>query len=357
MPTSTTRLEQIMGVASTQQRGLVEAAGRNASAVLTRFDGWYNGYAASDLATRLGRVADNVANQAAVLANTSTALMIREMTGHWPNPAQWLVDGSARYGVTAFEAYNRIPRHYRYAISQGKSPREAVRSTIDRTRRMLDLEAGLASREQYRSTFAANHGVVDGFRRVIRPELSKTGTCGLCVAASDQIYTVETLMPIHAGCNCAVMPIVEGWDPGDYVNRMDMRRLYETSTEGGETTEGGVPSRSQLSSTRVTIDEHGEYGPMLRNAEHNIQRLEELTEKSRDKREIQYQERSADIERRYRDALVRRASGVAPDADLVDLRDKVMRSRTRTRAWSKFYGVPRATRRRGYTSQSVVDLA
>lgn len=357
MPTSTTELERILAVASTQRRGLVEAAGRRATQVLTRFDGWYNGYEASDLELTLGRLADNVANQAAVLANTSTALMIREMTGHWPNPAEWLVDGTARYGVTAAEAYNRIPRHYRYVVSTGKTEQEAVRSTIDRTRRMLDLEAGLASREQYRSTFAANHGVVDGFRRVIRPELSKTGTCGLCVAASDRVYSVETLMPIHAGCNCAVMPIVEGWDPGDYVNQMDLRRLYETSTENGETSESGVPSRSQLSSTRVTIDEHGEYGPMLRNAEHNIQRLEDLTEKSRDARELQYQQQVADVERRYRDALVRRAAGDAPDEDLTQLRDQIMRSRTRTRAWSKFYGVPQATRRRGPTTQSIVDLA
>jgi hypothetical protein len=29
---------------------------------------------------------------------------------------------------------------------------------------------------------------VTGYRRVVHPELSRTGTCGLCIVASDQVY-------------------------------------------------------------------------------------------------------------------------------------------------------------------------
>ena len=349
-------IENVLSVVASQRAGLSRAATNRAALMVSNFDGWYSGQAAQEVVLQLAAVAENAADASAKLSDTASTLMLREMTGTMPAAGPQLTAGTARYGVSAFEAYDRIPAHYRYAVSTGLTAAAALASTVNRAKRMMDLEVSLAGREQYRSTFAANKGIVDGFRRVIRPELSKTGTCGLCVAASDQVYTVETLMPIHPGCNCEVLPIVDGWDPGDYLNKEDLQRLYETSTEGGDVSESGVPSRSQLSSTRVTVDQHGEYGPMLRNAEQNLQRLEELVDESRDERELQYQAELADLEKRYRDALVLRASGEPLDADLVEMKDHLMRARTRTRAWSKFYGVERATPRRGPTALSVVDL-
>jgi hypothetical protein len=54
-------------------------------------------------------------------------------------------------------------------------------------------------RETTRRHLAAAEDVT-GYRRVIHPELSKSGTCGLCVAAADRIYYVDDLMPIHTNC-------------------------------------------------------------------------------------------------------------------------------------------------------------
>ena len=349
-------IENVLAAVSSQRAGLSRAATNRVATMVTNFDGWYSGQSAQDFALQLAALAENTADSSARLSDTASTLMIREMTGEWPNRGPRITDGTARYGVTAFEAYDRIPAHYRVAVSRGLTNAAALASTINRARRMMDLEVSLAAREQYRSTFAANKGVVDGFRRVIRPELSKTGTCGLCIAASDQVYTVETLMPIHPGCNCEVLPIVDGWDPGEYVNTEDLARLYETAAENARDETKGVPSRSQLSSVRVVVDQHNEYGPMLRNSEHNLQTLEDLVDQSRDAREVQYHAELADLEQRYRDALVLRASGEPLDADLVEMKDHLMRARTRTRAWSKFYGVQRATPRRGPTTLSVVDL-
>ena len=37
---------------------------------------------------------------------------------------------------------------------------------------------------------------IRAYRRVIHPELSKGGTCGLCIAASDRIYFVDDLLAL-----------------------------------------------------------------------------------------------------------------------------------------------------------------
>lgn len=303
-----------MTVASNYQQGLIDTSGRRASVLLNDFDGWYDGLAASDMASQLGRIADNVANQAAVFADTSTALMIREMTGRWPNPSTRMLEGTVRYGVTAAEAYNRLPRHYRYAVSRGLSDDLAMRSVVDRARRMLDLDVMLASREQQRSTLSANTGVVAGYRRVIRPELSKTGTCGLCVAASDRVYGVAELMPIHPGCKCAVMPIVGDHDPGAFVNRDDYARLEAAATPTGE---HGARKRRDWSSVRVTIDEHGEYGPMLTDSRATRKSMEEVIDQTRDAREAQHQQNRAAVEREIRDAMVQPGRTQEKDRELV----------------------------------------
>ena len=325
------KLLKLMQVAAKRKTGLATVAGRRAEALLSDFTGWYSGEAAAGLAARLGALAERTAATAAMLTDVADGLMIREITGRTAVRGPRTFDDLARLGVTGFEVYDRIPAHYRYAMSQGLTDQMALRSTVDRVKRMVELDISLAAREQHRATFSANSGVVDGYRRVIRPELSKTGTCGLCVAASDQVYAVENLMPIHPGCNCAVMPIIDGYDPGDYVNTMDLRRVYETATEGGEVSDSGVPTRSQLSSVRVTIDQHGEYGPMLKHAAANDKKLEDLTDTVRDQRKMDFELRMADIEARYREAVVKQAATGGPDKDVIAYEQAIKRMRGRRR--------------------------
>ena len=95
---------------------------------------------------------------------------------------------------------------------------------------------------------------VTHYRRVIHPELSKGGTCGMCVVASDRVYKTGTLMPIHANCECTVAPIAGDDDPGHRINAADLRRLYG---------DAGGTGRAGLKRTRYRIDEHGELGPVL----------------------------------------------------------------------------------------------
>lgn len=93
-----------------------------------------------------------------------------------------------------------------------------------------------------------------GIRRVIHPELSRTGTCGLCIAAADRIYSVRKLLPIHDLCKCTTAVVTEEHDPGDDVNQADLRQLY---------TAAGGTSTAHLKRTRYKVDEHGELGPVL----------------------------------------------------------------------------------------------
>jgi hypothetical protein len=95
---------------------------------------------------------------------------------------------------------------------------------------------------------------VIGYRRVIHPELSRSGVCGLCITASDRVYKVGELRPIHANCKCTIAPVTEEHDPGDDLNKVDLAALYD---------DGGGTSGAHLKRTRYQVDEHGELGPVL----------------------------------------------------------------------------------------------
>jgi hypothetical protein len=93
-----------------------------------------------------------------------------------------------------------------------------------------------------------------GYRRVIHPELSRTGVCGLCIAAADQKYKVGTLNPIHGNCKCTIAAVTDEFDPADDVNAADLSALYKQS---------GGTSGAHLKRVRYQVDEHGELGPSL----------------------------------------------------------------------------------------------
>lgn len=93
-----------------------------------------------------------------------------------------------------------------------------------------------------------------GYRRVIHPELSRTGTCGLCIAAADRLYHVGELMPLHDRCKCTIAAVTAEHDPADEANSIDLSQLYK---------HGGGTSAAHLKRTRYQVDEHGELGPVL----------------------------------------------------------------------------------------------
>lgn len=73
---------------------------------------------------------------------------------------------------------------------------------------------------------ATRTSVATGYRRVIHPEMSRGGTCGLCVAAAHRIYSKPNLKPIHDGCHCTVLPVTDDYDPGKDLNDADLEKAY-----------------------------------------------------------------------------------------------------------------------------------
>lgn len=91
------------------------------------------------------------------------------------------------------------------------------------------------------------------YRRVIHPELSKTGSCGLCVVAATRIYKIRDLKAMHDHCHCVTVPITDQ-DPGEYLDNIDLENIYRKA---------GGTSGDQLRHLHIQVGTHGELGPIL----------------------------------------------------------------------------------------------
>ena len=157
-------------------------------------------------------------------------------------------------GVDPAEVWERPAKTYRYERSMGRDHGEALDLAVQRAETIADDDLTLAMREA-----AAQHSQkakgVTGLRRVVHPEMSESGACGLCLAASDRIYKPGTLLPIHDHCRCTVAEVTEIHDPGNSLNDRSLADLYEAA--------GGSTSAADLKGTRWKHAEHGELGTIL----------------------------------------------------------------------------------------------
>lgn len=179
-------------------------------------------------------------------------------------------DSGAKAHVTADDMtteaiFQRPAETFRYVAAEGNKAGlrwidDAKAQSNLRISNLVDDNLMLAQRLAQQETIAQAVNLdkrgpkIIGYRRVIHPELTKTGTCGMCIAAATRIYTVEELMPLHDRCKCSVAAITAAHDPGDDANSIDLETLYGHA--GGKTV-------SHLKRTRYMVDEHGELGPVL----------------------------------------------------------------------------------------------
>ncbi|OBJ08289.1 hypothetical protein [Mycobacterium sp. 1465703.0] len=155
--------------------------------------------------------------------------------------------------MTTASIFQRPAAVYRYAKSiDAADPAALAGQRIDD---LVDGNLMLAQRLAQQQVLVQAGAKVTGYRRVIHPELSRTGTCGMCIVAADRIYKVDKLMPIHPPtCKCTIAPVTDEHDPGDDANSIGLAQLYKDA--GGNTV-------AHLKRTRYAIDEHGEFGPVL----------------------------------------------------------------------------------------------
>lgn len=177
--------------------------------------------------------------------------------------------------VTPSDATNaaileRPARTLRWSESVGASSDKAREASITRLDDIVDGNLGIAQRDAEHQALNATildyhgrptttsrtktrTGRIVGFRRIIHPEFSTGGVCGLCVAASDRIYHRETLRPIHLRCKCTSAPVTATYDPGQPLNAADLKLLY---------TDAGSTSAADLKRSRYTVT-YNELGPVL----------------------------------------------------------------------------------------------
>ena len=161
-----------------------------------------------------------------------------------------------RGGITPDEIWERPVNVYRNARRKKASHQEAKKKMQERIYDIAHEELRLAQRD-YAARIISGGDTVKGWRRIIHPELSRTGTCGLCVAASQRIYKKSYLMPIHKRCCCTVAPVFQNADPGLKLSRADLKRLYNTA--------GGTHAK-QLSKVSIKEYTSTELGPILTRA-------------------------------------------------------------------------------------------
>ena len=188
-------------------------------------------------------------------ARSFATAVLREERARPERPLPLIENTYQRANVTALEVYQRPSNDVAYGLTLEEDPLVAQYRAERRIRQLAQMDMMLAERDELQKVYKASSKVTLQ-RRVIHPELARSGqSCGLCVVASDRVYNVVELMPIHDGCNCTSMPIVAGNDPGFRLNRADLDRLYDAA---------GSTFADDLRRVRVGFDEHGELGPIVR---------------------------------------------------------------------------------------------
>lgn len=234
------------------QATLATIATEIASAAAESFDGWYDSAQIGAWASQLAAQIEAIQSQSASTTDAYLAAVLADIADRSVSPSGTISVSGLRKGVSHTEVYGRSADVYRYQRSLGKSEDEAQTAAVQRAEVMAQTDVQLAQRAQSHKFMVVKK--VTGYRRVIHPELSTSGTCGLCIAASSNFYHRGDLMPLHDRCKCTTVPIVNSIDPGHVLNRDDLDTLYQ---------QAGGTSAAKLKSTRFTVHHNGELGPVL----------------------------------------------------------------------------------------------
>lgn len=234
---------------------------RTVLAILALYAGvnFYDRLAVEEAAEAAADTSNTGALLAAGLMAQYLATVTSTMSGEdLPTPAVLLPP--LRNGADMRRVFQRPVKLFRRQVAKGTTPTEAFKQAMNLATVLAETNNTLAMRQASQLVLAelsAEAGVT-GYRRILRPELAKTGSCGLCIVASDQVYHRAQLMPMHANCNCDVLPIIGAaggaGDPGNSLNNLDLGDLYfAADSRAGD----------ELKKVRIQVNEHGEYGPSL----------------------------------------------------------------------------------------------
>lgn len=250
--------------------------------------------------------------------------VLRDQEPEWLNPA---------------DPYGRLADKFRYeTIVKGTSEADAVAKVIARAEAVVDTDIALAVRAQEIET--ARRRGVSFYRRVLHPELAESGlSCGLCIVASDRVYSVAKFKrELHDHCHCEMLPIEAGKDPGQSINSADLESLYEAAGDlvgrkretGGGKKQGGALKRVRArldedghvvdisknqggKVVRVAVTEHGELGPVLVNNTGKVRTVADFARTQTADKRITRRANLESLEKNLPKLLAARAAGHGND--------------------------------------------
>jgi hypothetical protein len=233
-----------------------------------------------------------------------------------PSPRWGLEDG--REAQDPAVPYGRVADGYRYQTTMlGDSPEKAQQKAGVRIALAAQTDVTLAVRAQYQKTMSAQGAL--GWRRILHPELSRTGPCALCVVAADRVYKSEDLLPLHSRCCCEVLPVYQGADPGITLNGDDLAAVYAAA--GGNT-------REQLRRVSVVLTEHGELGPVLVHGEQHYRDPLQVAANYASSRRVREQAILTSLEERHDLTKLRVSRGDALEKTLRSQQQRIEELRT-----------------------------
>lgn len=259
MAASSKEVGQLVDIQAILQARAAEQTVAQARHLLAGFDSWYDGRAVGDLAAKIAAAVASGQKVSAQATDAFTTRLGGLLSGKIISAAGQIDVSRLRKGTTLDRAYTRLARDYRYQRSRGTTPERALQIVESRADAMVNTDLQLAARAQ--AQVSVKKQAFDTYRRVIRPELSKGGSCGMCVVASDRLYHVKDLLPIHDGCHCIVVPASERADYGPELNEGDLARFYADA--------GGSTQIAALKRTKYKVHMHGELGPVLTNSKYD----------------------------------------------------------------------------------------
>lgn len=243
---------------------------RTVAAILALYAGvnFYDRLAVDEVAEAAADASNTAALLAAGLMAQYLATVTSTMSGEdLPSPSVLLPP--LRNGADMRRVFQRPMKLFRRQVAKGVPAAEAFKQAMTLAASITETNNTLAMREASRLTLSAlgEQAGVTGYRRVLRPELAKTGlSCGLCIVASDRVYKKAQLMPMHGGCNCDVLPIIGAaggaGDPGNSLNQLDLADVYAAAGDSSDSWD--------LKRARFGVAEHGELGPLLVVAGHKF---------------------------------------------------------------------------------------